>query len=238
MRAVNIKWDADKDVLGQLPEEMQIPAGVKVENIEDWMSEQTGWCVFGFRLVPDARIKEARIPCPPVMLEYVTWRMFYLESPADLADVCMVLYEEARTYEIERMEGASYPCWALFTVDEEKCGRCEGAWSGCMAELSGWASAIASATGIPDPAASAKDVFMGKAVHAALPGIVLNDKGCSTARKEYEALLSRNLCATPDEKDAFMGTAVEAALPGMKLGKDGCRAAREEYERLVSGNAL
>ena len=49
MRAFNIKWDMD--VLESLPKEMDIPEGMEdEEEISDYISDQTGWCHFGFEL--------------------------------------------------------------------------------------------------------------------------------------------------------------------------------------------
>lgn len=53
MRAFNIKWDTDgdMDVLESLPKEMDIPEGMEdEEEISDYISDQTGWCHFGFEL--------------------------------------------------------------------------------------------------------------------------------------------------------------------------------------------
>ena len=56
MRAFNIKWDTDgdMDVLESLPKEMDIPEGMEdEEEISDYISDQTGWCHFGFKLDPE-----------------------------------------------------------------------------------------------------------------------------------------------------------------------------------------
>ena len=55
-RAFNIKWDTDgdMDVLESLPKEMDIPEGMEdEEEISDYISDQTGWCHFGFELDPE-----------------------------------------------------------------------------------------------------------------------------------------------------------------------------------------
>lgn len=69
MKAINIKWDTDgnEGVLKELPTEMKIPmylysdlySDVNVdvyevlETISDWLSDQTGFCHFGFELVEE-----------------------------------------------------------------------------------------------------------------------------------------------------------------------------------------
>ena len=52
MRAIDIKWDTDGDeeILKTLPKEMDIPDDVDEENVADWLSDETGFCVFGFVL--------------------------------------------------------------------------------------------------------------------------------------------------------------------------------------------
>lgn len=60
MRAINIKWDTDGDeeLLRELPTEIEIPKDVYEdfdenecqESISDWLTEQTGFCHFGFEL--------------------------------------------------------------------------------------------------------------------------------------------------------------------------------------------
>ena len=64
MRAINIEWDTDdydKDTIttdfinmsaDDLPTEMEIPDGMMdVEEISDWLSDETGFCHKGFELV-------------------------------------------------------------------------------------------------------------------------------------------------------------------------------------------
>ena len=54
MRATNIKWDTDGDmeVLKQLPKEMEIPKDItNEEEISDYLSDETGFCHYGFELV-------------------------------------------------------------------------------------------------------------------------------------------------------------------------------------------
>lgn len=58
MRAVNIEWDIDEnfdgdlDELQFLPDIMEIPNGMTdEEEISDWLSDMTGFCHKGFKLV-------------------------------------------------------------------------------------------------------------------------------------------------------------------------------------------
>lgn len=54
MRAVNIKWDTDgnNELLCTLPKEMQIPKNITdEEEISDWLSDEVGFCHYGFELV-------------------------------------------------------------------------------------------------------------------------------------------------------------------------------------------
>lgn len=61
-KAVNIKWDTDGDteVLDDLPKEMKLPDKLQklcdidmedaMEEISDWLSDETGFCHYGFEL--------------------------------------------------------------------------------------------------------------------------------------------------------------------------------------------
>lgn len=62
MKAINIKWDTDgdKELFNSLPKEIEIPDYLAdevedvddyCEEIEDYVSNQTGFCHFGFDLV-------------------------------------------------------------------------------------------------------------------------------------------------------------------------------------------
>ena len=60
MKAVNIKWDTDGDMelLEELPTEVEIPDYLitddeddLLDNISDWLSDEYGFCHFGFELV-------------------------------------------------------------------------------------------------------------------------------------------------------------------------------------------
>lgn len=51
MKATNIKWDTDgnKKALGYLPKEMEIPSGMyDIDDISDYLSDETGFCHDGF----------------------------------------------------------------------------------------------------------------------------------------------------------------------------------------------
>lgn len=52
MEAVNIQWDTDGDeeVLVSLPTEVEIPETIAEDDdvISDWLSDQFGFCHFGF----------------------------------------------------------------------------------------------------------------------------------------------------------------------------------------------
>lgn len=60
MKATNIKWDTDGDMelLQNLPTEMEIPEEFETEDegdmdfdgIANWLSDQTGFCLYGFRI--------------------------------------------------------------------------------------------------------------------------------------------------------------------------------------------
>ena len=63
LKAINIKWDTDgdKEVLNELPTEMIIPDELEemhkkdkeyaLEEISDWLSDETGFCHDGFEVV-------------------------------------------------------------------------------------------------------------------------------------------------------------------------------------------
>lgn len=55
MKATCIKWDTDGDeeILSELPTEMDLPAEltdgeIDYDGIEDFLSNETGFCVFGY----------------------------------------------------------------------------------------------------------------------------------------------------------------------------------------------
>lgn len=53
MKAVNIEWDVDyEEQLEDLPTEIEIPNGMTdEEEISDYISDETGFCHYGFELV-------------------------------------------------------------------------------------------------------------------------------------------------------------------------------------------
>lgn len=63
LKAINIKWDTDgdKEILNELPTEMIIPNELEelykkdreyaLEEISDWLSDDTGFCHAGFEVV-------------------------------------------------------------------------------------------------------------------------------------------------------------------------------------------
>lgn len=72
MKATNIKWDTDGDmeVLKQLPSEMEIPADMTDEDeISDYLSNETGFCHFGFQLVKQYAISVIEILKRTVIVE-------------------------------------------------------------------------------------------------------------------------------------------------------------------------
>ena len=46
--AVNIKWDTDGEDIEYLPERVSIPFFVYDDEIADYLSDEYGYCVFGF----------------------------------------------------------------------------------------------------------------------------------------------------------------------------------------------
>lgn len=192
MRAVNIEWDADKDVLDQLPKEMAIPPGTRMDGIEDYLSDKTGWCVFGFKLAPNEHIIEAKRTGCAFVPPDVAWRIFRLESPADLADVCLALYDRASDWEISTMENAVYPCWAAFTVDDEMGGRCEGTLADVRRRLNTWLDSAETACELKVMNDEKKDKAIGQALYYVMPGVILNDEACRRMREEYERLVTES----------------------------------------------
>ena len=62
MKVKNIKWDIDEDeipqeemevLLGYLPTEVEIPDGVDIEEIGNWLSDTYGYCHYGFEIVKE-----------------------------------------------------------------------------------------------------------------------------------------------------------------------------------------
>ena len=53
MKAINIKWDTDgnPELLKALPSEMNIPEGMTDDEVANFLSDETGFCHYGFTLV-------------------------------------------------------------------------------------------------------------------------------------------------------------------------------------------
>ena len=47
MKAINIKWDTDDQVV-DLPTEVEIPEGCSEDDVADCLSDEYGYCVFNF----------------------------------------------------------------------------------------------------------------------------------------------------------------------------------------------
>lgn len=139
MRAINIKWDTDgdKNAFDALPQSIGIPKGMSYEDIEDYISDQTGFCHFGFDVAPDEGIAEieagalqAALPCG------MEWSAFLLRSMEDAVDVCEAIYGE-HAGRLDLLEGATFPCWALFWQDDDYVkGRCEGTLDAFLGQVS------------------------------------------------------------------------------------------------------
>lgn len=139
MRATCIDWETDGET-PELPEEMQIPDEIDPEDVADYLSDQTGWLVNGFSLEPDERILHAQAPVT-FLPEHISWELYRLETPGDLADVCRALYgSDAADIDCQaaELQNADYPCWALFSVDSGDNGgnRCLGPAKEIIDELS------------------------------------------------------------------------------------------------------
>lgn len=51
MKAYNIQWDVEDEAKEDLPTEIEIPADITDEDeISDYISEQTGFCHYGFMI--------------------------------------------------------------------------------------------------------------------------------------------------------------------------------------------
>lgn len=49
MKAVNIMWDIDEDIVdGSLPDTVEIPNEIDEEDVADYLSDTYEFCVFGF----------------------------------------------------------------------------------------------------------------------------------------------------------------------------------------------
>ena len=54
MKAINIKWDTDDQVV-DLPTEVEIPKGCFEEEVADYFSDEYGYCVFNFDIDNDEK---------------------------------------------------------------------------------------------------------------------------------------------------------------------------------------
>ena len=44
----NIEWDTDGEPVPELPREIDVPAGLSDDEVTDWLSDEYGFCVFGW----------------------------------------------------------------------------------------------------------------------------------------------------------------------------------------------
>jgi len=51
--AVDIDWDTDGEEVTDLPTRVEIPYFVEVDEIADFLSDEYGYCVFGFNIVQE-----------------------------------------------------------------------------------------------------------------------------------------------------------------------------------------
>ena len=49
MKAINIQWDTDDQVV-DLPTEVEIPESYSEEEVADYLSDKYGYCVFNFEI--------------------------------------------------------------------------------------------------------------------------------------------------------------------------------------------
>ena len=54
MKAINIKWDTDNEVI-VLPTEVKIPEGYSEDEVADYLSDEYGYCVFNFDIDDDEK---------------------------------------------------------------------------------------------------------------------------------------------------------------------------------------
>ena len=56
MKAINIKWDTDDQVV-DLPIEVEIPEGYSEDDVADYLSDEYGYCVFSFDIDDDEKMR-------------------------------------------------------------------------------------------------------------------------------------------------------------------------------------
>lgn len=88
LKAINIKWDTDGDeeVLQDLPTEMIIPEWLEEEydlddpyneEISDWLSEEIGFCHYGFEIVKEVTKESVE----EELYDFFNGRMFTGDAP-------------------------------------------------------------------------------------------------------------------------------------------------------------
>ena len=55
MKAINIKWDTDNEMI-DLPAEVEIPEEYSEDEVADYLSDEYGFCVFGFDIDGDEKM--------------------------------------------------------------------------------------------------------------------------------------------------------------------------------------
>ena len=60
MKAINIQWDTDDQVV-DLPKEVEIPEGYSEDEVADYLSDEYGYCVFSFDIDDDEKMKKVLI---------------------------------------------------------------------------------------------------------------------------------------------------------------------------------
>ena len=60
MKAINIKWDTDDQVV-DLPTEVEIPEGYSEDEVADYLSDEYGYCVFNFDIDGDEKMKNLQM---------------------------------------------------------------------------------------------------------------------------------------------------------------------------------
>ena len=54
MKAINIKWDTDNEMI-DLPTEVEIPEEYSEDDVADYLSDEYGYCVFNFDIDADKK---------------------------------------------------------------------------------------------------------------------------------------------------------------------------------------